>query len=198
MPLKDPIKRAEYKHQWHLAHKDERAENARKRYAARKDDIVCREEDDAYRKKYRDIHREERLAYTREWKKKHPGYSLRWKETKATYYKNHKEQCDSSTRKSHELHREKRVINNRARRARMLGSDGNFTPEEWQGLLDKYNHKCLCCGKTNINLTVDHVLPIAKGGSNYISNIQPLCRSCNCKKHANYADYRQEYFSDWT
>ena len=37
-------------------------------------------------------------------------------------------------------------------------------------------------------LTVDHVVPISKGGSNDISNIQPLCCNCNSKKNAKQID----------
>lgn len=42
-------------------------------------------------------------------------------------------------------------------------------------------HCCQSCG-TGDRLTVDHIIPLAKGGSNDISNLQTLCFSCNSRK----------------
>lgn len=39
-------------------------------------------------------------------------------------------------------------------------------------------------------LTLDHVLPIAVGGSNTIDNAQPLCAMCNSIKGVQHIDYR--------
>jgi 5-methylcytosine-specific restriction endonuclease McrA len=57
-------------------------------------------------------------------------------------------------------------------------------------VFEKYGKKCLCCGSTE-NLTIDHVIPVSKEGINDISNYQPLCKSCNSKKHDKIIDYRK-------
>ncbi len=74
-------------------------------------------------------------------------------------------------------------------RARLQAADGFFSPEEWLALCERYDFKCLACGASK-SLTPDHVVPLSQGGTNYIHNIQPLCRSCNCKKHTKTVDYR--------
>lgn len=50
--------------------------------------------------------------------------------------------------------------------------------------------KCLKCGSSK-RLTVDHVVPISKGGSNTLLNLQCLCYGCNRQKGANTKDYRK-------
>ena len=66
---------------------------------------------------------------------------------------------------------------------------GTFTGEEWKALCDAVGNICLCCGEAK-KLTVDHIVPISKGGANTIDNLQPLCKSCNSSKKAKIVDYR--------
>lgn len=75
------------------------------------------------------------------------------------------------------------------RRAKIDGNGGSFTKTEWDDLCAKYDYRCLACGEKK-PLTVDHVIPISKGGLNSIDNIQPLCGSCNRRKHTKVIDYR--------
>ena len=41
--------------------------------------------------------------------------------------------------------------------------------------------KCIFC-KTTKNLTIDHIIPLSRGGTNALKNIQILCKTCNEKK----------------
>ena len=72
---------------------------------------------------------------------------------------------------------------------------GSHTNEEWEDIKRYYNFRCVKCGikeselkkiwkGTYLNkLTKDHIVPISRGGTDFIWNIQPLCISCNARKH---------------
>ena len=70
----------------------------------------------------------------------------------------------------------------RNRRARHLSADGRFSSTEWLALVASFGGCCAYCGLSDLPLTADHRVPLARGGSNYISNIVPACRSCNSRK----------------
>jgi 5-methylcytosine-specific restriction endonuclease McrA len=92
-----------------------------------------------------------------------------------------------------ERHPGKKMEYYRKRRARELGvSGGHYTEKEWCDLKVMHDQSCLSCGKVepNIKLQADHVIPISKGGSDDISNIQPLCPLCNRRKATKTTDYR--------
>ncbi len=49
---------------------------------------------------------------------------------------------------------------------------------------DRDGWECRHCG-SHRDLTVDHILPLAKGGTNYFANLQTLCMTCNTKKNVH-------------
>ncbi len=50
---------------------------------------------------------------------------------------------------------------------------------------------CLVCGCTD-DLTIDHILPLSKGGGNSGDNYQTLCKKCNSEKGDKIIDYRKK------
>jgi len=81
------------------------------------------------------------------------------------------------------------------RRARKLSAEGDFTVEKFEALCEKYGNSCLRCGNRGVLLTPDHVVPLSLGGSNLISNIQPLCGRCSSWKNVKVVDYRPDEIS---
>lgn len=47
-------------------------------------------------------------------------------------------------------------------------------------IMRKYN-RCVYCG-SNENLTLEHIIPVSKGGTNIEENLTMACNSCNCSK----------------
>lgn len=78
---------------------------------------------------------------------------------------------------------------NRRSRIKTSRSDNPLTQEQWESICKKYDYKCLRCGEVK-PLTIDHIIPLSKGGLHTASNVQPLCKSCNSKKHTQSIDYR--------
>ena len=74
------------------------------------------------------------------------------------------------------------------RYAREQGAKGSHTFQEWKNLKDNFSNKCAKCFQDK-PLTKDHIIPLSKGGSDNIENIQPLCRNCNSQKWTNLNIY---------
>ena len=104
----------------------------------------------------------------------------------------HREERNAASRAYFKTHREKARAAQNRRRARKLRAEGSHTQAEWEALKAQYDYTCLCCGRREpeIELHKDHVIPLAEGGTDYISNLQPLCGPCNSKKSNKTIDYR--------
>lgn len=76
-----------------------------------------------------------------------------------------------------ELKKTKRIyeINSRIERAKMSDSIR-------YDVLKRDGHRCCICGRSareGVNLEVDHIIPVSKGGKTIMSNLQTLCDRCN-------------------
>lgn len=152
---------------------------------------VCKKCNNKDSKKYREDNPEKRkeqeIKGSRKWRENNPEkvkeYSREYREKNIEIEKEKERQWRINNPK-------KKSILNAIRRALLRGSTGKFTHNEWIALCERYNNKCVCCGETK-ELTIDHVIPLSKGGRNDIDNIQPLCKSCNSSKKDKTIDYRR-------
>ncbi len=69
------------------------------------------------------------------------------------------------------------------KRRALARANGVFkvTNRDYRRLLQRHDHKCFYCGKSG-DLTIDHIIPLARGGRQSIGNLIPACTSCNCSK----------------
>ena len=101
---------------------------------------------------------------------------------------NNRDKINKASRNYWLKNRDKYRVAVRNRRARIMRAEGSFTSQEWNDIKKKFNYYCAICKKREPfdqfrkYLTIDHIIPISKGGTNYISNIQPLCFNCNSIK----------------
>lgn len=81
----------------------------------------------------------------------------------------------------------------RRRCAARNGESGeNFTGAEFDELRAVVGFECVAChrGERLVGrLEPDHIVPVSKGGSNRIENIQPLCKQCNSGKRDREVNY---------
>ncbi len=60
-------------------------------------------------------------------------------------------------------------------------------------LMNRYSRRCAYCDVAlGSDFHVDHVLPVAKGGSNELNNLAVCCPKCNLAKHAKTV---QEFYA---
>lgn len=111
---------------------------------------------------------------------------------RADYYASHKQEASDYQKSYSAIHPEVVSANAAKRRARVKNAGGQFTASEFAAVCDKYGGNCIGPGPHSGKLTADHVVPLALGGSNDISNIQPLCKHCNCSKQDKTIDYRKD------
>jgi len=73
-------------------------------------------------------------------------------------------------------------VQRRRRRSRKAGAQGQHSADDIKRLVHRFHGLCAYCGVEPFN-DIEHVVPLSRGGSDYIGNLLPACRTCNSKKH---------------
>ncbi len=149
---------------------------------------------------------ETRQKRDRAWYAKHPGAA------KAKAKKNWEHICSDPQRQAERNRYQREYMHERyandpefkerlsdyhtRRRVMKRGNGGSYELEDWQTMCRLAGHRCMACGKKR-KLTVDHILPVSMGGNSYLTNLQPLCGSCNKSKGPKHIDYRPAHILQW-
>ena len=62
-----------------------------------------------------------------------------------------------------------------------IGKVDGMNPIVAKEVFERDNSTCRYCGTLD-NLTIDHIIPLTKGGNNNANNLQTLCQNCDSKK----------------
>lgn len=72
------------------------------------------------------------------------------------------------------------------RRRRVAHVEGyRFTGRDWLQMQRRHGNRCYYC-QTKGALTMDHVIPIIRGGTHGEGNIVPACSDCNSRKQGRF------------
>jgi hypothetical protein len=78
-----------------------------------------------------------------------------------------------------------KALNSATKSRRRKSERQLFSHDDWQSILRQYHLSCAYCG-CGVNLTMDHVVPLIRGGRHSVGNIIPACRSCNSSKGGKF------------
>lgn len=119
-----------------------------------------------------------------------PEWKRRYLEKRALYRAARREELSLKGRNYRKNHPEKMQVIDRNHKLKRKSVEGQHTPFEIKKLLESQKNKCAWCkcrvylkptgGQTKAH--IDHIMPLCKGGTNWIKNIQILCAACNLKK----------------
>lgn len=119
--------------------------------------------------------------------------SDRNRKTQAEYRAKNPELCAGTSKKWKMLHPEAVSIQRQNRRSLVKAASGKLSDGIVEKLLNLQKGLCPCCKKKLGNsYHLDHIIPLALGGSNSDENIQLLRSTCNMQKNAKHpVDFMQ-------
>ena len=151
-----------------------------------------RDHKNAQNREYYSINKERIIANTSAWKvnnpEKHRYHRRNWKvnnpkqaaEISLKYRRNNAEKIKEAKRKYRAENPESIRAQGHVYRTRKASNGVNLVTAAETAAIAAM--PCTACGAAGPS-EIDHIVPLARGGSHTIGNLMPLCKSCNSSKH---------------
>jgi len=102
----------------------------------------------------------------------------------AQKYLEHREYILNKTKQWSKKNPDKKVEQRHRRQARLCGQIEFDLPKDFIKILRlAQNGSCAYCSKNDVKLTVEHMLPLSRGGKHCFANVILACTTCNFNKH---------------
>jgi 5-methylcytosine-specific restriction endonuclease McrA len=162
----------QYAQTYYLEHRDKARTRSKVRRNNKRDEYL------AYLKRYRETHREEARVAHAAWKAENRegflAYQRRYNERRAVGKRVYQ---SAWRRRNSDL-----VVTQQNRRRATVS--GKLDAVDWKAIKAGQFGRCFDCA-VETKLTIGHLVPLCRGGTNEILNIVGQCRSCNAKQGRN-------------
>lgn len=101
---------------------------------------------------------------------------------KYTQTEDYRARCRARIKTPEGRERNRIVQANRRARARH-GESSRLSEAEWKAVKADFGDACAYCLVSGVELQIEHLQPLVKGGEHARSNIVPACRECNQSKN---------------
>jgi 5-methylcytosine-specific restriction endonuclease McrA len=134
------------------------------------------------RRAYYLAHADDIKRRAKEWREQNPE---RVRKTKNAHYLVNREEAFRRTEEWNAANPDGPRTRSRNYRAKLYAAEGNHTRQEIEALHARQNGRCVYCSlRLGKKYHADHIVPLSRGGSNWITNIQLTCGPCNNRKRA--------------
>jgi hypothetical protein len=116
------------------------------------------------------------------WKARNQAHSRAWH---AAYREQHREHLSAMQRRDYRKDPLPWKNARDRRRALLAQGAGVVTSADWRKLVARFDGRCAYCGQ-RCTPTMEHVVPLSRGGRHAIGNLIPACLKCNLSKNNRF------------